>query len=549
MVALSTAQWTADGSRPILDLSVGELLGAAASSAPDAIALVAGAADPAQRRRLTYGDLLAQSERAARALLARFAVGERVAVWANNIPEWVVLELAAGLAGVTIVTVNPALRGEELAHVLGQSRADGIFLVPEYRGTDMAGMLDALRGELPLLREVVSFADWDTFCAGGSPAETLPDVDPRDAAQIQYTSGTTGRPKGAVLHHRGIVNNARLCADRLALAPGNVQLSPMPLFHTAGCVVSVLGTLASEGTLVLLPFFDPGLVLALVEAERAEVLLGVPTMLIGILDHPRFTTTDVSSVRCVVSGGAVVSRALARRVEAAFDAPLSIMFAQTEASPVITETAPGDEPADRATTLGRPLQHTEVKIVDVAGGATVAPDVVGELCTRGYHVMTGYFDDPEATAATIDADGWLHTGDLASMDARGYCRIAGRLKDMIIRGGENIYPREIEQVLFEHEDVADVAVLGVPDSTWGEQVVAFIRPAAGHTPDPDALFAYCRDRLAPHKTPRHWRIVDAFPLTPSGKVQKYVLRERFLAASEPAPAGARAAGANAVAET
>jgi acyl-CoA synthetase (AMP-forming)/AMP-acid ligase II len=549
MVALSTAQWTADGSRPILDLSVGELLRATASSAPDAIALVAGAADPAERRRLTYRDLLAQSERAARALLARFAAGERVAVWANNIPEWVVLELAAGLAGVTIVTVNPALRGEELAHVLGQSRADGIFLVPEYRGTDMAGMLDALRGELPLLREVVSFADWDTFCASGSPAETLPDVDPRDAAQIQYTSGTTGRPKGAVLHHRGIVNNARLCADRLALAPGNVQLSPMPLFHTAGCVVSVLGTLASEGTLVLLPFFDPGLVLELIEAERAEVLLGVPTMLIGILDHPRFTTTDVSSVRCVVSGGAVVSPALARRVEAAFDAPLSIMFAQTEASPVITETAPDDEPADRATTLGRPLQHTEVKIVDVAGGATVAPDVVGELCTRGYHVMTGYFDDPEATAATIDAEGWLHTGDLASMDARGYCRIAGRLKDMIIRGGENIYPREIEQVLFEHEDVADVAVLGVPDSTWGEQVVAFIRPAAGHTPDPEALFAYCRDRLAPHKTPRHWRIVDAFPLTPSGKVQKYVLRERFLAASEPVPAGAPAAGANAVAET
>jgi fatty-acyl-CoA synthase len=329
-------------------------------------------------------------------------------VWADNIPEWVVLELAAGLAGITIVTVNPALRGEELAHVPGQSRAGGIFLVPEYRGTDMIGMLDALRGRLPLLREVVSFADWDTFCASGPPAERLPDVDPRDAAQIQYTSGTTGRPKGAVLHHRGIVNNARLCADRLALAPGSVQLSPMPLFHTAGCVVSVLGALAGESTLVLPPFFDAGLVLELIEAERAEALLAVPTMLIGILDHPRFATTDVSCVRCVVTGGAVVS-----------------------------------------------------------------PD----------------------------------------------------------------------------EDVADVAVLGVLDPTWGEQVAAFVRPAAGHTPDPEALFAYCRDRLAPHKTPRHWRIVDAFPLTPSGKVQKYVLRERFLAASDPAPAGAPAAGANTIAGT
>jgi acyl-CoA synthetase (AMP-forming)/AMP-acid ligase II len=537
MVALSTARWTADDSRPILDVSVGELLRSTASRAPDAIALVAGTADPAQRRRWTYGELLAHSERAAQALLARFAPGERVAVWANNILEWVVLELAAGLAGVTIVTVNPALRAEELVHVLGQSRADGIFLVPEYRGTDMAGMLDGIRGELPSLREVVSFSDWEAFCASGSPSERLPDVDPRDAAQIQYTSGTTGRPRGAVLHHRGIVNNARLFRERLGLPPGSVQLSPMPLFHTAGCVLGVLGTLAGADTLVLPPFFDPGLVLELVEAEHVELPGGVPTMLIAMLDHPRFRDADMSSVRCVLTGGAVVSPALVPRVEAAFGAPLSIVFAQTEASPVITQTAPTDEPADRATTLGRPLPQTEVKIVDVATGATVAPDVVGELCTRGYHVMTGYFDDPQATAAAIDADGWLHTGDLASMDARGYCRIGGRLKEMIIRGGENIYPREIEQVLFEHEDVADVAVVGIPDDTWGEQVAAFLRPAVGRVPDPERLFAYCRDRLAPHKTPRHWIVVDAFPLTPSGKVQKYVLRERFLATGQAPPAG------------
>jgi acyl-CoA synthetase (AMP-forming)/AMP-acid ligase II len=277
-------------------------------------------------------------------------------------------------------------------------------------------------------------------------------------------------------------------------------------------------------------------VLELVEAERAQCLLGVPTMLIAYMDHPRFAATDVSTVRCVITGGAVVPPALVRRVEAAFGAPLSIVFAQTEASPVITQTAMDDADEDRATTLGRPLAHTEVKIADVTTGEPVPPDVVGEICTRGYHVMTGYFDQPEATAAAIDADGWLHTGDLGSMDARGYCRIGGRLKDMIIRGGENIYPREIEQVLFEHEDVADVAVLGVPDATWGEQVAAFIRPAEGRTPDPDALFAYCRGRLAPFKTPRHWRIVDEFPLTPSGKVQKFVLRERFVAGSESAPA-------------
>jgi acyl-CoA synthetase (AMP-forming)/AMP-acid ligase II len=345
-----------------------------------------------------------------------------------------------------------------------------------------------------------------------------------------------------VLHHRGIVNNARLTyVDRLGAEPGMAQLSPMPLFHTAGCAMSVLGSIASEGTLVLPPFFEPGLLLDLVAAERPACMLAVPTMLIALLDHPAFATTDMSSVRCLITGGAVVAPALVHRVEAAFDAPLSIVFAQTEASPVITQTARDDDADDRATTLGRPLAQTDVKIVDVLDGATVAPDVVGELCTRGYHVMTGYFDNPEATAAAIDADGWLHTGDLASMDARGYCRIGGRLKDMIIRGGENIYPREIEQVLFDHEDVADVAVVGVPDEKWGEQVAAFIRPAAGRVPDPDVLFAYCRDRLAPHKTPRHWTIVDAFPLTPSGKVQKFVLREQFIAMhrrSEKKPGGA-----------
>ena len=491
----------------ILDESVGGLLRRTASRVPDTVALVAG------ERSWTYAELLSESERAARALLARFAPGDRVAIWAPNIPEWVLLELAAGLAGITIVTVNPALRAEELRFVLEQSRADGIFLVPEYRGSRMAEMLAAVRGDL---REAISFDEWDAFVASGSSRE-LPDVDPRDAAQIQYTSGTTGRPKGAVLHHRGIVNNARLAYERIGAQPGLVQLSPMPLFHTAGCAMSVLGSIACEGTLILPPYFDPGLILELVEMHRPACVLGVPTMLIGLLDHPRFATSDVSSVDVVISGGAVVPPALVRRVEAAFDARMSIVFAQTEASPVITQTAPDDDAEDRATTLGRPLPHTEVKIVD------------GELCTRGYHVMTGYFDDPEATAAAIDADGWLHTGDLVSMDERGYCRIGGRLKDMIIRGGENIYPREIEQVLFDHEDVADVAVLGVPDETWGEQVAAFIRPADGRTPDPDELFAYCRERLAPHKTPRHWTIVDSFPLTPSGKVQKYVLRERFLA--------------------
>jgi acyl-CoA synthetase (AMP-forming)/AMP-acid ligase II len=526
---LSSSYWPADRSQPVLDLTVGDALRDAAAEAPHAIALVEGAVDPAARRRWSYAELLEASERAARALLGRFAPGDRIAVWAGNVPQWVILEMAAGLAGITIVTVNPALRPQELAYVLGQSRADGIFLVPAYRGNLMAEMVQQVRGDLPALREVVSFADWEAFCAEASADRPLPEVSPHAPAQIQYTSGTTGFPKGAVLHHRGIVNNARLYTARLGLVPGNVQLSAMPLFHTAGCVMSVLGAVVTRGTLILPPYFDPGLMLELIAAEQPAALLGVPTMLIGMLEHPGFRPGRHRIGTAVATGGAVVPPALVARVEAAFGAPVSIVFAQTEASPVITQTSPQDTAEDRAHTLGRPLPETEVKITDPGSGQTVAPGMIGEVCTRGYHVMTGYFRSPGKTAAAIDADGWLHTGDLASMDERGYCTIAGRLKDMIIRGGENIYPREIEQVLFGHPAVADVAVVGVPDAAWGEQVAAFIRPAPGQRPDPSELFAYCREHLAPHKTPRYWTVVEQFPLTPSGKVQKFMLRERFLA--------------------
>ena len=528
-MTLSTSYWPADFSQPVVDVTVGDALRGAAAEAPRTTALVEGAVDPAARRRWSYAELLEASERAARALLGRFAPGDRVAVWANNIPEWVILELAAGLAGITIVTVNPALRPQELAYVLGQSQADGIFLIPAYRASPMAEMVQQVRRDLPALREVVSFADWEAFCAEGAPDRALPEVSPRAPAQIQYTSGTTGFPKGAVLHHRGIVNNARLHTARLGVGPGSVQLSAMPLFHTAGCVMAVLGAVVTCGTLVLPPFFDAGLMLELIAAERPATLGGVPTMLIGMLDHPGFRPGRHGIGTAVVTGGAVVPPALVGRVEAAFGAPVSIVFAQTEASPVITQTSPQDTAEDRAHTLGLPLPQTEVKLIDPGSGQTVAPGVIGELCTRGYHVMTGYFRDPDKTAAAIDADGWLHTGDLASMDQRGYCQIAGRLKDMIIRGGENIYPREIEQVLFGHPAVADVAVVGVPDAKWGEQVAAFIRPAPGQAPDPDELFAYCREHLAPHKTPRYWTVLEQFPLTPSGKIQKFLLRERFLA--------------------
>ncbi len=526
--AITRSYWPADLSEPILETTVGSVLREAAAHQPDMVALVEGVVDPVVRRRWTYAELQTEAERAARALLRRFTPGERVAVWANNIPEWVFLEFGAALAGLTLVTINPAYRRGELTYVMQQSRASGIFLVPEYRGNPMAAMLHEARPSLPELREIVHFSDWEAFCASGSRAQRLPEVLPSDPAQIQYTSGTTGFPKGAVLQHRGITNNARLHARRLRLGPGAVLVNAMPLFHTAGCVMQTLGSVQCPGTQVLLPFFDPELELALIESERAQLMFGVPTMLIAMVEHPDFARRDLSSLRSVLSGGATVPPTLVHQVEAALGIPFSIVFGQTEASPVVTQVRLDDAPQERATSLGQPLPQTEVKITDPASGEIVPLGVVGELCTRGYLVMRGYFENPAATAVAIDPEGWLHTGDLCSMDERGYCYVEGRLKELIIRGGENIYPREIEQLLFRHPGVADVAVVGVPDRTWGEQVAAFVRPTADRTPTGDELFAYCRAHLSPHKTPRYWKFVEEFPLTPSGKIQKFVLRERFV---------------------
>ena len=526
-VKLTSSYWPADDSDVVLDTTVGDVLRAAAAEYPDHTAIIAGNPDPALRRRWTYAELLADAEQTARALLGRFEPGERVAAWAPNIAEWIVLEYAAGLAGLTLVTVNPAYRPSELAYVLQQSGAAGIFLVPEFR-SPMAAYLEEIRSEVPDLREVVLFTEFEEFEASADPSRPLPVVSPDDPVQIQYTSGTTGAPKGALLHHRGITNNARFYAKRLGMQPGETYVSPMPLFHTAGCVLGVLGAAASGSAFVSLLYFDPALALDLIESERSAGMLGVPTMLIAMAEHPTYKERDLSSVRSATSGGTPVPAKLVRKLEADLGVPFTIVFGTTECSPLLTQTRPDDSPADRAETLGQPLPQTEVKVCDPATGEPVAVGAVGELCARGYLVMKGYWNMPEATAAAIDPDGWYHTGDLASMDERGFLRIEGRLKDMIIRGGENIYPREIEDVLFSHSSVAEVAVVGVPDELYGEAVAAFIRPAPGVTPSKDELFHLCRDQLAAYKTPKHWVVVESFPLTPSGKIQKFVLRQRFV---------------------
>ncbi|HUQ00754.1 MAG TPA: AMP-binding protein [Aeromicrobium sp.] len=528
METLTESFWPADQSVPVLETTVGGVLRDAAARHGGSDALVEGTPDlPEDRRRWTFDDLLVDAERVAGALLQRFEPGERVAVWAPNIPEWVLLEFGAALAGIVVVTVNPAYQPKELEYVLHQSGSAGIFLVPEFRGNPMAASVEQVRARLPELREVILFTEWDAFLATSQPSLQLPEVKPGDPVQIQYTSGTTGFPKGALLTHRGLTNNSRYWALIADIRAGDTVVNPFPMFHTAGCAIGVLGALQAGACLVPVYAFEPGLMLELIEAERAQIALGVPTALLALLECPDLAKRDLSSLRGVLSGGATVPADLVKRIERDLGVQFSIIYGSTECSPIITQVRLDDEFRDKTETLGRPTPQTDVKIVDPDTGETLPCGAVGELCARGYNVMIGYYEMPEQTAEAIDEEGWYHTGDLASMDDRGFLRIEGRLKDMIIRGGENIYPREIEDLLFEHPAVAEAAVVGVPDERWGESVAAFVRVAAGQTITSDELFTYCREHLAPHKTPRHWTFVDAFPMTASGKIQKFILRDDF----------------------
>jgi len=518
-----------DTSTPLVPQTIGAALRAAAAEVPDRRAIVEGTPGPAPRRTLTYAELLEQAERVARALLTRFRPGEHVAVWAGNSLEWILLEYGAALAGLVLVTVNPAYQTHELAYVLRQSRSAGLFHVAEYRGNPMAQRVAEVRGELADLREVVAIEQLDAFVAAGEETAPLPTVRPDDRVQIQYTSGTTGFPKGVLLRHHGLLTNARLAAERLGVRSDDVLVWPMPLFHTAGCGMGVLGALSMRTTIVYMTIFDPALQLELLETERGTQSGGVPTMLIAMLGHPDFNQRDVSLVRTLWSGGSPVPVDVARECERRFGCRFAVVFGTTETSPIITAVSPADPDETRTGTLGAPLPHTEVMIADPLSGAPVPIGTVGELCARGYLVMEGYFDNAEATAAVIDAEGWYHTGDLGSMDADGCLRIEGRLKDMIIRGGENIYPREIEELLQSHPAVAEVAVVGKPDAHWGETVAAFIRTATGSAPTEEELHTFCREHLSAYKTPTTWVFVDAFPLTGSGKIRKNVLREQLTA--------------------
>jgi len=525
---LAVSHYPADQSEPVLERSIGEALRDAAARWHQRPALIEGIADRGARRRWSFSALLADSEQVARAILTRFVPGEHVAVWAANSPEWILIEFGAALAGVTLVTVNPAYLASELAFVLKQSQASGIFVQPNYRDRDLLAVVAQVRSELPRLREVIPVSSLMEFAAAANHDRPLPKVGPADIAQIQYTSGTTGFPKGARLTHRGLANNGRFFARTVGAEPEDIWINPMPMFHTAGCGLVTLGALQTGGAQVLPPGFDPELMLQLCDEERGTIMLGVPTMVIRMLDDPSLARRDVVRWRLALMGGAPVPPELVRRAgQAVTGLRVAIGFGQTEASPYLTHTVPDDPYPDWISTVGRPMPQTEIRIIDPSSGETAPLDTIGEICARGYGVMKDYFDNPAATENAIDAEGWLHTGDLGSMDRHGYCRVQGRLKDLIIRGGENVYPREIEDVLFTHPAVGSVAVVGVPDAEWGEIVAAFVQTKAAT--DEAALTAFCRERLASYKVPRIWRFVDQFPQTASGKIQKFALRDQYVA--------------------
>jgi fatty-acyl-CoA synthase len=506
--------------------TIGDALREAAKSWPDRLALIEGTAEETFRQ-WTFAELLAESESVAIGLAERFGPGSRIALWSTNSPEWLLLQFGAALAGLTLVTVNPAYREHELAYVLQQSRAAAAFVMPKLRSRDLVSIAQSATADLPQECEVLSLGDWGRIFRKTAIGEAaLPEVSPMAPAQIQYTSGTTGFPKGALLAHRGLVLNGRSYATAIGAAVGDVWINPMPLFHTAGCVLATLGALQTGGCQVLPPAFDADLILDLFERHHGTILLSVPTMLIRILERQRQQPRDISSWRLSTLGGAPVPTELVREAESGFSLSVGIGFGQTEASPYITHTLPNDSHPRWFETVGRPLPDVEVKIARADGSVTGLGEQ-GEICTRGACVMLEYFENPAATADAIDSDGWLHTGDIGSMDEFGYVRVHGRIKDLIIRGGENIYPREVEEILFSHPHVVNVAVVGIPDPEWGEIVAAFVE-ASGQL-DGDQLREYLTGRLATYKIPQVWKFVTSFPQTASGKIKKFALRDEYLA--------------------
>ena len=528
-VNLTTSHFPAQNDAEIRDITVGDLLREIAAENQHAVAMVDIADNGDCGQTWTYVELLEQAQHLAEALTSRFEAGEKVVVWAPNIPQWIFMEYACGLAGLVLVTANPSFQVSELKYVLEQSGAVALFMVDEFRGNPMAEIAHQAISGNTALREVVNLENEDALYATGERPAVLPDVQPDDAAQIQYTSGTTGFPKGAVLSHKNLVNNARLFCMRKQVGPHSVWANFMPLFHTAGCATGALGCLQAACKMLLIKRFDADVFARLIEEQGVTTCFAVPTMLFNLLDSLEKIPRDMSSLEVITTGGAPVPPDLVRRVRDRLGCHLLSAFGQTEHSPMICLNPVEATLEQIVETAGQPLPWTEVSIRSPEDNQALPLGDVGEICARSYAVMIGYNDNPEATAAAIDRDGWLHTGDLGTMDAQGFVRVTGRVKDMIIRGGENHFPAEIEAVLVTHRQVAQVAVVGIPDEKWGEVIAAFI--LSDQPLDVADLRSHCRAHLSAQKTPSVWVRVPEFPLTGSGKVQKFAIREKFLAGS------------------
>ncbi|HKF80078.1 MAG TPA: AMP-binding protein [Thermoleophilaceae bacterium] len=529
-MALSYAHGT--GQIPLLGETIGHNLERTASRVPDSEALVSRH----QGERFTWAELNSAVDRLARGLLGLgLAKGDRLGVWSPNRYEWALVQYATAKLGVILVNVNPAYRTSELGYALGQSGCRVLVAAPEFKGSDYRAMVEEVRGGLPTLERAVFLdsPDWAALAAGeGGPGEDelrarMDELDFDDPINIQYTSGTTGSPKGATLAHHNILNNAVLQGAILGYTEADRVCIPVPLYH---CFGMVLGNLACSvsGACMVYPeaAFDPLATLEAVAEERCTSLYGVPTMFIAELEHPRFREFDLSSLRTGIMAGSPCPIEVMRSVGSEMGiGEMTIAFGMTETSPASTMVRRDDTLEHRCGTVGQAMPHTEIKVVDPVTDRTVPRGEPGEFRTRGYLVMLGYWDDAERTSEAVDSAGWMHTGDLATMDDDGYVRIVGRIKDMIIRGGENLYPREIEEFLYQHPDVADVQVIGVPDERHGEELMAWMVAREGSQPSEDSIRDFCRGKIAHTKVPRYIRFVDEFPMTVTGKVQKFKMRE------------------------
>ncbi|SFD77969.1 fatty-acyl-CoA synthase [Lentibacillus persicus] len=538
----------------LLNLTVGEILEKQVQSYPDREAIVY----PELNLRKTYQEFNEMADNAAKGFMALgIEKGENVAIWADNKPEWITSQFATGKMGAVLVTVNTNYQAKELEYLLKQSDSTTLILAENFKGTsyveilrqicpefDKAGKGSLKSEKFPYLKNIIVLSDsdysnaytWNEVIEKGKSVsddeliQRKQSLDPHDAINMQYTSGTTGFPKGVMLTHHNIVNNGNQIADCMELTHEDRLCIPVPFFHCFGCVLGILAAVSKGTTMVLLEQFDPEKVMKAVSDEKCTGLHGVPTMFIAELNHPNFSKYDFSHLRTGIMAGSTCPIEVMNDVMNKMGASeITIAYGQTESSPVITQTRTTDPAEVKAATVGKVHPNVEVKIIKPGTDEEQEIGVPGELCTRGYHVMKGYYNNQEATNEAIDSDGWLHTGDLAVIDEKGYIQITGRMKDMIIRGGENIYPREIEEFLYQHPDVQDVQVIGVPDKKYGEELMAWIILKDEADTSESDIRAFCEGNISRHKIPKYIAFTDEYPMTASGKVQKFKLREEAVA--------------------